>query len=142
MKKTAKIISLFARRGTGTEPLRLRHGGDNSNNGGNDKPDSTPTPEYVYASSFSKLNNGDGHTYLNPFLFTETGFYTVENEKVGEMGTTLPPSTRVSTTYTRPVCTSTAMTEPAPSLKTTPPVKLGGSRPDLYQRPFPALPHG
>ena len=52
---------------------------DNSNNGGNGKTDSTPTPEYVYASSFSKLNNGDGHTYLNPFLFTETGFYTVEN---------------------------------------------------------------
>ncbi len=81
MKKTAKNHLSLCSRGTGTEPLRLRQRRNNSNNGGNDKPDSTPTPEYVYASSFSKLNNGDGHTYLNPFLFTETGFYTVENEK-------------------------------------------------------------
>lgn len=85
MKKTAKIISLLLAAALALSLCACGSGGDNSNNGGNGKADSTPTPEYVYASSFSKLNNGDGHTYLNPFLFTETGFYTVENEKVGEM---------------------------------------------------------
>ena len=85
MKKTVKIISLLLAAALALSLCACGSGGDNSNNGGNGKTDSTPTPEYVYASSFSKLNNGDGHTYLNPFLFTETGFYTVENEKVGEM---------------------------------------------------------
>ena len=77
MKKTVKIISLLLAAALALSLCACGSGGDNSNNGGNGKTDSTPTLEYVYASSFSKLNNGDGHTYLNPFLFTETGFYTV-----------------------------------------------------------------
>lgn len=85
MKKTTKLISLLLVAAMALALCACGKDGDDSNNGGNGKTDSTPTPEYVYASSFSKLNNGDGHTYLNPFLFTETGFYTVENEKVGEM---------------------------------------------------------
>ena len=84
MKKTTRVISLLLAAVLALGLCACGNGGDNGNNGGSGKTENTPTPEYVYSADFSALDNGDGKSSLFPSLFTESGFYTVNYEKVGE----------------------------------------------------------
>ena len=60
------------------------NGGGNGGNGNGGKAEATPTPEYVYASEFTKLPGGESDRSLNVVLTTENGFYGTRNEVVGQ----------------------------------------------------------
>ena len=80
MKK--RIKSILALMLAAVMLLALTACGKDGEQGTPAKPKDTPTPEFVYTSSYKTLSTGTNG--MNAQLFTEDGFYSVESEKVGE----------------------------------------------------------
>ena len=83
MKKTTKLISLLLVAAMALALCACGKDGDGSNNGGNGgKVENTPMPEYVYSADFKTLTGTE--SYIRPYIYTDSGFYSVQQEKVGE----------------------------------------------------------
>ena len=82
MKKTTKLISLLLVAAMALALCACGKDGDDSNNGNGGKAENTPMPEYVYSSDFKTLTGSE--SYILPYIYTDDGFYSVQQEKVGE----------------------------------------------------------
>ncbi len=82
MKKTTKLISLLLVAAMALALCACGKDGDDSNNGNGGKAENTPMPEYVYSADFKTLTGTE--SYIRPYIYTDDGFYSVQQEKVGE----------------------------------------------------------